>query len=356
MFWPLALAILAAAAGLTLWPLLSGSARQKTLAAALVLAVPALAAWLYFGVGTPAALDPEARQAIEITESDIADMTERLRARLSERPEDLEGWILLGRTYKTLQRYPEALAALETADRLVPGNPMVMVELVEARLFVSRDPRIGEESVALLERAVRDQPDLQKGYWLLGIAAAQRGDDRAAISWWESLLERVEPGGGVAVAVTEQIAQARLRLGEPAAEAASPSTASAAEPAAPPAAAGAAGEFTVEVSAPEATLAAVASLPPEAALFIIVRPAGVAVGPPLGVRRIDRPQLPLTVTLSDADSMLPQRPISSAGDIEIQARLSLSGQPLPATGDWQSRPATPGAAATTPLVLDQHVP
>lgn len=347
MFWVAALAILIAAALLTLWPLASGSTRHKAAAFVLALVVPALAAWLYHGVGTPAALDPEARKPVELTESDISDMTERLRARLTERAEDVEGWVLLGRTYKTLQRYPDALAALETADRLVPGNPMIVVELVEARLFASGDPNISDEMITSLEHAVNAEPSLQKGYWLLGIAAAQRGDDRGAIERWEALLQQVEPGSGVAEAVTAQIADARARLGEAPAEASSPGGTPAPQ---------GEGQFAVEISVPEPVLADLASFPPQAALFVIVRPAGEAAGPPLGVRRVDRPEFPVNLVLSDADSMLPQRPISSAGAIEIQARLSRAGQPMPAAGDWQSQPVSPrGTGQPTRLMLDQQV-
>jgi len=80
-----------------------------------------------------------------------------------------------------------------------------------------------------------------------------------------------------------------------------------------------------------------------------------AAGPPLGARKIERPEFPLTLSLTDKDSMLPQRPISAAGEVEIQARLSFSGQPLPVTGDWQSQPASGLSGQPIRLLLDQQV-
>lgn len=364
MFWAIALGLLLVAALLTVWPLMSGGARARGVAVALVLAIPVGAAWLYQGVGTPAALDPAAREPLDAADLDMGELTDRLRERLSETPEDLEGWVLLGRTYKTVQRYDEAVAALETANRLVPDHPIVLVELVEARLFASGDPRMTPEMVALLEQAIAAQPDIQKGYWLLGIAAAQRGDDRAAIGWWEQLLKQVEPGSGVAQAVTGQIAEARMRLGEAPADSgvqaqggpgAEPDVPPVTEPVTEPDPADAGFTWEVEVTLPDAARETLGEFPAGATLFVIARPAGTAGGPPLGVRRIERPEFPVSVILSDADSMLPQRPISSAEAVALQARLSLSGQPIASAGDWQSAPAPANVTEPTRLQLDQIV-
>ncbi|MEJ8568531.1 tetratricopeptide repeat protein [Elongatibacter sediminis] len=340
MFWWLSAGLLLVAALATLWPLLAGTGAWRGAAVMLSLLLPTAALLLYVDVGNPEALDPGAREPAAITAQDMDDLTERLRSRLTESPEDLEGWVLLARTYKTLQRYDDALSALETARRLQPDHPVVMVEWVEARLFASGNPRITANMVMQMEQAVGAQPGLQKGYWLLGLAAAQRGDDQAAINWWEMLVGQVEPDSGVAQAVQAQIAEARSRLGE--------ETATGADPIDAP-------EYAIEVSVSDTARSALASPDEAASLFIIVRAAGAAGGPPLGVRRIDTPELPLSIELSDADSMLPQRPISSVQNLEAQARWSRTGNPMAAPGDWQSAtvPMTPGEPVQ--LVLDQPV-
>ena len=236
----------------------------------------------------------------------------------------------------------EALEALETAQRLAPGQPLVVVELVEARLFASGNPQVTPEMTALLEQAVTADPTIQKGLWLLGIASAQTGDDARAIDWWERLLAQVEPGGQVSQTVTEQIAQARVRLGglpaETATEKGWPGL-----------------EITVALSA--SASASLPQLPRGAVLFVIARQDGAAGGPPLGVRRIAGPVFPVQLTMTDSDSMMPQRPISQNSGITLQARLSLNGGPLPVAGDWQSAPvqADSGSDAAAQLTLDQKV-
>jgi cytochrome c-type biogenesis protein CcmH len=91
-------------------------------------------------------------------------------------------------------------------------------------------------------------------------------------------------------------------------------------------------------------------------VLFIIWPEGASGGPPLKPR-VNQPQFPVTLTLTDSDSMMAQRPISSSPRLQLQARLSLSGQPTPSTGDWQSplsNASTVGEKAIT-LVLDQQV-
>jgi cytochrome c-type biogenesis protein CcmH len=89
----------------------------------------------------------------------------------------------------------------------------------------------------------------------------------------------------------------------------------------------------------------------------MIRTPGVAMGPPIGVRRVIGPSLPMAITITDQDSMLKERMISSEAEVQIQARLSRSGSPAPAPGDWQSQKVTVGLASDGPveLILDQQV-
>lgn len=329
MFWTLSTIILMVVAVACFWPLLRAKRSWKISALAGVLAVPLAVAALYQNVGTPQALQPQVADPSLAGIPDMDALVEQLRARLSEDPEQVEGWVLLARSYKSLKKYPQALEALETANRLVPNQPIIEVELVEAQLFVSGNPRISPEMKATLEKAVATDPGMQKGLWLLGIASAQSGDDEQAIASWELLLGQVDPNGDVARTVNEQIAEARQRLGQPAAPATPAVRAAAASPES-----WAGLDITVALDSGSDT--ALPEFPPEAVLFIIARAEGMEAGPPLGVRRVDRPQFPVEIRLGDEDSMMPQRPISSSANLKLQARLSMQGQALSAAGDWQT--------------------
>ncbi len=376
MFWLISLLILLIAGLLALSPLLGKGSNWKLATIALILVLPMAAWWLYHQVGTPQALDQASLRAPaqepegpeHAANTDMATLTEGLRLRLEENPDDVEGWILLGRSYKNLQNYPLAIEALEKADSLQPGQPLLQVELVEARLFASGQQHFTAEMTAALEQAVAADPSLQKGLWLLGIAAAQAGDDARAVSWWEQLLPQVEPGSQVEQMVQSQLAEARSRLGQAPASApgssptATPTSTPTVAPTSTPTAAQAWQGLDIQVELSAAASQAWPQLPPGAVppgtvLFIIIRPEGAAGGPPLGAHRVVQPQFPLHLTLSDQDSMMEQRPISSAPRLELQARLSRNGQPTPSAGDWQSAALAVSSTSAEPakLMVDKQL-
>jgi cytochrome c-type biogenesis protein CcmH len=366
MFWVIAFAALFAAALITFLPLLRGKTFWQPAALALIFLLPAGGLWMYTGVGTPEGIDLPASTpshpaaASADGESDIDVMIDGLRAKLTESSESLDGWMLLARTLKTTQRYPEALDALQVAQRIAPDDPLVMVELVEAQIFVSADGRLDADSIAMLQRAVELDAAQQKGWWLLGIASAQAGDLEGAIGRWETLLAQVEPGSPVAQSVQTQIDEANARLGRPVEPAADAAAMPASEPAQPeavspePADDGSWRGTPIRIAASEA---ARAKIPTGATLFVVIRSPGPAVGPPLGVRRVMDPILPLDLTINDQDSMLQERKISLESEVQLQARISLTGSPAAGPGDWQSAPVMVplSAAGTVELILDQQV-
>jgi len=372
VFWLISGLVVLGTGILVFLPLLGKGARLKPVTVAGILLLPLVGYVLYQQVGTPRALDPALTRAPERVatqqgheaNTDLGTLTERLRKRLEENPDDVQGWVLLGRSYKNLQNYPKAIEAFENAERLSPGIPLVQVELVEARLFTSNDPKFTPDMVATLEKAVAEEPALQKGLWLLGIAAAQEGDDARALEWWEKLHAQLEPGSSIEQSLNEQIAQIRTRLGQdaPPEPVSAPPAGTAPAPVTAPAEQTASGGTEILIELSEAASQswpgiAAGAVPEGAILFIIARPEGMAGGPPLGVRRINQPRFPLQVTLTDGDSMMPQRPISSVERLELQARLSLSGRPTPSAGDWQNVAVgiARGSTEPTTLVLDQKV-
>jgi cytochrome c-type biogenesis protein CcmH len=357
VFWTIAAAVLFAAALVTLSPLLRARSLWKPLALAMVFLVPATTLWMYQQFGTPEALELTPRPARQVAaneghspdSAEMDGMIAGLRARLEQDPDSLDGWMLLARTYKATQQFPEALEALQNASRIAPENPAVMVELVETRIFMTADGRITPEMTAALQQALSIQPDLQKALWLLGIAAAQDGNNERAIGYWETLLEQIEPGSSVAATVQSQIDA--IRSGEgmsvgnaPAAAAADTSVADDD---------GWQG-VRLNVGTDETSDA---MIPSGGVLYVMVRSPGPAMGPPIGVRRIVDPVLPLEITIGDQDSMMQDRLISAETEVQVQARISLTGSPAAKPGDWQSAPqvVTLDSAETVELVINQKV-
>lgn len=361
MFWTIAVAVLFAAALITLSPLLRAPSLWKPLALAMVFLLPAATIGLYKQFGTPAALEmtrtpPRQAAANEAHTSGAEEMDSMiagLRARLTESPESLDGWILLARTLKSTQRFPEALEAIETANRIAPDNPTVMVDLVETRIFMTADGRITPEMTETLQRALELQPGMQKALWLMGIASSQAGNEALAVEYWETLLEQVEPGSNVARSVQNQINEARSRMGQAVETTPVEATVVDATPVAEQSD-GAWPGITVAVNADDASRS---RIPSGGVLYVMIRSAGPAMGPPLGVRRIIDPVLPLEITISDQNSMMQERQISSETEVQLQARISLTGSPTAGPGDWQSVPVVVSLDSTqsVELVINQKV-
>ncbi len=343
-FWILAVAMLAIPAALISWPMFAGSARERMIGMLLLMMLPLAGLILYLQVGNPMALNPAAISPppVAAPQTSVEDLLVDLQQRMIENPDDVEGWLILGRSLKTLRRYTEAETALANANRLVPGTPLVMVELAEARLFASGKPDLDAEMRQLIEGALEIDPFQQKGLWLLGMAAVQDGDDEKAIALWQKLLQRVDAASEIGRALTEQIETARERLGQDNIELANkdqPITG-----------------FNLPVSISLAQELA-DPLPETAVLFVFMHPTGQK-GMPLAVKRIATPGFPVSLTFSDADMLRPGNSLKNYSALDISARISLTGVASKASGDLQSTPVKfkPNLVRKIALRISQRVP
>lgn len=355
-FWIFAIALLAIPAAIVSWPLFTGSIRDRITGLFILLITPLAGIMLYQGIGTPAAINlPPATAAQQSTQQQSAHSSQQgqmdelvtsLQQRMNENPDDPEGWLILGRSLKTMQRYAEAQTALSNANRLKPGNPLVMVELAETILFASGEPRVSPEARQLLKSALAIDPQHQKGLWLMGMAYAQDGDDAQAITIWQSLLGQLDPASGAASSVTQQIGMAQKRMGQPVTET-MVAKSTVAEPAA---------GFGIPVTITVADDLA-GTIPASAALFIFIHPAG-AVGMPLAVKRMAPRGFPMSLNFSDADLLRPGGSLQDFEQLDISARISMAGIANRASGDIQANLVTVDTNSVTAIALhlDQRVP
>ena len=84
---------------------------------------------------------------------------------------------------------------------------------------------------------------------------------------------------------------------------------------------------TVQISADLAAQAA-----PGTTLFIYATD-GATPGPPLAVLRLRVDRWPVSFVLDDADAMIPDRNLSASKSVQLEARVSPSGEALPRPGD-----------------------
>ena len=306
---------------------------------------------LYRLLGEPRALDPPNLSAATEGQHgpDMEQAIAGLVAKLKQSPDDIEGWLLLGRAYKTTQRFAEARDALKQAYDRAGDNPDVLVEYAEALALASPTRQLEGEPRALLERALRADPAQQRGLWLLGIADFQASRWSDAITHWQTLQAQLEPDSEVWRSVQTQIDQARTKGGlsaPPSANAVGAATAAATGARSNPPAADAP-RLTVQVSlAPELA----AQVAPDDVLFVFAKAAS---GPPmpLAVQRLRAADLPTTVVLTDGMGMMPSMTLSQFPQVVVGARISKSGNAIAQRGDLQSLSAPLDVHRSEPLPL-----
>ena len=213
----------------------------------LVVAIPLMAVALYQQLGSKqiiplleqsgaatATSDSPARH--EMGEQSLEQMTNALAEKMKEKPDDLRGWILLARSYETLNRYADALGAYRNARRLSGDNPDLLADYADA-LVMANGGRFNDEAGGLLQKAVEAEPNNVKALWLIGHWKNQQGAYAEALTYWQRAAALLPAGGEDSKIIAQQISQVQQRLGiTPAA----PVAVAAASPAGAPAATAAA--------------------------------------------------------------------------------------------------------------------
>lgn len=258
---------------------------------------------------------------------EVLEMVAKLERHMKESPDDLTGWLLLGRSDLALERVDDAIAAYERAHRLDGNNVEAMLGLGEA-LSVRAGGNVPPAAIDLFERAVTLEPDNPKALLYSGFGAATRGDRGAARTRWLK-LKGMHPPAEIDAMLNDRIAELGTADLSPAPESGAPAAAGPAAGAGSAAAGAPAAQATVSIRiAP--TLKS--RLTADAPLFVFAREPG-GQGPPLAAKRLTSAALGTEVHLSSADSLIPGRALVAGHKVSITARISFSGQPLPAAGD-----------------------
>lgn len=172
-----------------------GPSRKSALAILVLLPILALAG--YGMLGNPKALDPaQAVAQPPMTQEQINAMVAKLAERMQANPDDLKGWLMLARSYKTMGRYDEAAQAFGKAETLVNEDPALLSAYAET-LAMAGGKGLRGKPRQLVERALKLDPKYPHALFLAGAAAMEAGDNKKGIAYWEALLPEVEPGSEI---------------------------------------------------------------------------------------------------------------------------------------------------------------
>lgn len=137
----------------------------------------------------------------------IDGMVSGLASRLAQNPEDVDGWMLLARSYIQLGHLDGARDALANASHYGPER--IDAQSAYARIMLEGQPLdapVPDEAIAAFERVVAEDPTHPDALWFLGLAAAQQREFDTARGYWTRLLDTLDPESEAYVDVQSYIA------------------------------------------------------------------------------------------------------------------------------------------------------
>ena len=297
--------------------------------------------------------------------AEVDTLLERLEAKLKSNPDDVAGWLLLGRSYSTTGRFARGVDAFQHAYDLTKGENIEAIVGLGESLTLMDEASLQGRAGKLFEQALTVAPNHPKALWYASMAALQAGDLRTGRDRLKLLLAQ-NPPEELRGILERQVQDLDQQLGDAGQGSVPPvasmaggggpqpagQTQSSAKPSAQPAAAQR--SIRVEVTlAPELAAKITGAMP----LFILARDPQAG-GPPLAVQRHSSTQLPLAIELSERDAMMPTRTIATVPRVQVVARLSRSGGPQAQSGDFfgQADYDFATATGTVSIVIDRTVP
>jgi cytochrome c-type biogenesis protein CcmH len=309
-------------------PVATRPARATGYALLALLPVGALA--VYFVVGAPAALDPQLLAtndpAHAVNRQELEAMIERLAEKMKQEPDNLEGWVMLARSYKHFQRFDDAARAYGHVVARARPDPTLFADYADVMAMAQGQTLRGEPE-KLIARALELDPKHLKALALAGSAEFEKKNYAAAAKYWERMRPLVPPDSEQAKAIDANVAEARSLAGLGAPEPARAAAASTPAPAAP----AAQGRVTGIVKlAPELA----AKVEPSDSVLVYARPASGS-RMPLAIVRKQARDLPLAFTLDDTSAMTPEMTLSKHDQVIISARVSKKAGATAQPGDLE---------------------
>jgi cytochrome c-type biogenesis protein CcmH len=166
--------------------------------AVVIVGIPALAFGLYARLGSPQYPNVPYAERQDTTRTaatnepgkpadDIQTLAARLAQRMEEDPGNLRGWLLLGRTYQTMDRDQDAVTAFRKAAELAPEDMAVAIELAES-LVLANERKVVAEARELFKSVLSSDARNPRARYYLALADAQDGNLKAALQGWVDLV------------------------------------------------------------------------------------------------------------------------------------------------------------------------
>lgn len=232
-------------------------------------------------------------------------------------PTDIAQRVELTRAYLQRRDLMKVFDQTQAILEVEPGQPHALTYQALVRVAMGQ----ADQAETMLIDAIKKNPRIEDAYIHLAIARLQLNNRKGAEEAIQAGQKEFPEDKELLANVFEQISSA--------ANAPAPGAPAQDDhpevPAAAPVAPSAAGSSSTSSVVVVIDLPKGMRVPSDAILFVIVREAGFGSGPPIAVKRMAAVNFPITVTLSEKDSMSGE---SLPGLIRIDARIDRDGDPM----------------------------
>jgi cytochrome c-type biogenesis protein CcmH len=321
------------------------TARNPLIVLSISLAVilPIASGLLYWKIGNPDSLSPQASLATRSGSGNTRtpESIATLESKIAKNPNDNESLLFLARAYGESERFADSANTYGKLTQAITDEAWIWADYADV-LAMAQGQSLAGPPTKLIERALALDPNYPKALALAGSAAMERGDYAAAIRHWEHLLKGISADSEDAKMIMGGLQQARQFLAQ--SKGGKGMMAAQTEPLPEARQNVVSGKEqitgTVTLSA-----AMKAKANPTDTVFVLAR---AVQGPkmPLAILRKQVQDLPLQFALDDSTAMAPQMKLSNFDEVVVVVRVSKSGNAMPQPGDLQgmSGPVKPGSS------------
>ena len=262
----------------------------------------------------------------------VEKMVTEFAAKMEKDPSNLQGWVMLARSYRILGRNEDAVKAYERAGSFIDSDPQLLADYADT-LAANANGNFAGKPLRLINQALKLDPNNLMALWLSGTAAFSTGNYRSAVQTWEKLASQLPPNSEEIKMIEGSIAEARSKGGL-APKAAIISSAKAIS-------------GQIELASDMKS-----KVKQGDTVMVIARQVGERM--PVAVLKIPVAQFPMSFLLNDTLAMNPSAPLSKLTEVSIEVRISKTGMAKPETGDLISAAKTIKVGAeNVRLLVDQ---
>ena len=267
-----------------------------------------------------------------LSENELQAFALALRTKLSQTGDDEIAWMLLGRVAMSLNEFDMAQQSFDKALQMNPANMQVLISYSQVLLLEGSEASM-TRAAGMLSKVLQEEPQNLDAISLLALIAYERKDWVQAKAAFEVLLASMDKADTRYNMIAQRISEIEQQQATQQQAQNVDVTKSAAI------------KVTVNISTE------LKNKQPENGILFVFAKALNGSPMPIAVVKLNEYQFPITVELSDANSMVAGLNLSSAEDIVITARISNDDSVMPSSGELEGHSAALKRESTRQLQL-----